>query len=143
MQADIGTDERAEQGREPVRRNTHKRAAADRAVQQIRLAYRLEHPHCQWIGCQHRGEDLHEIVRGPDRRKALGVPAALLHLCQEHHLLVHSQPSIVRDLAVKWVDNDGTFDIELIAQLRGRPASSITTTDVLDAAECLLNEQLE
>lgn len=123
-----------------MRRNTPKRASADRAVQRVRLAYRLEHPRCQWIGCFATGSELHEIVRGPDRHKALGEPAALLHLCGEHHRLVHAQPSIVRDLAVKWLYRDLSLDLEKIALLRGRPASSVTMTDVLAAAEVLLNE---
>jgi hypothetical protein len=70
--------------------------------------------------CNKPGEVLHEIARGAARGKALDQPAALLHLCNYHHTLVHNRPSVSRDLAVKQGANDGTYDLAKVNELRGR-----------------------
>ena len=63
---------------------------------------------------------MHEISRGAARGKALDQPAALLHLCHKHHTLVHNRPSVARDLRIKLIANDGTYDLRKVNELRGR-----------------------
>ena len=99
---------------------SRKRAKRLREVKPVRDAFREENPWCQWPGCNARAEVLHEIARGAARGKALDQPAALLHICHQHHTHAHNKPSVVRDLKVKQIANDGTYDLAKVNELRGR-----------------------
>lgn len=68
----------------------------------------------------------------PARGKSLDQPAALLHLCAQHHTHVHNKPSVARDLAVKQISGDGHYDLDKVNQLRGKV---ISQEEVDEAAE--------
>ena len=102
-----------------------------------REQFRWDNPRCQWPGCTAWTCDVHEIARGVHRKKALGVPAAMLALCRLHHDECHRRPSVVRDLAVKWRAKDGTYDRVAVNRLRGRQPEAITQAEVEAAAKQL------
>lgn len=99
-----------------------------------REQFRWDNPRCQWPGCHCLATDVHEIARGIYRRRALGFPAAMLALCRRHHDECHRRPSVVRDLAVKLLANDGTYDRVAVNRLRGRQPEAITQREVEEAA---------
>lgn len=99
--------------------------------------FRRDHPYCQWPGCDRLGYEVHEIARGPARQAAMLNPAAMLHLCTFHHGLAHYVPSFVRDLAVKLLAGDGTYDRVAVNLIRGRAPESISEIEVRLVANML------
>ena len=114
-----------------LRKRSPKRAAADRKVAPERKAYSAEFLICQCCN-KRKAVDVHEIARGSHRAKAVVDPATWLALCRQCHeeLGDYSKWPIVRQLALKLVNDPGRFDLGRINEIRGRSDGAITLEDV-------------
>ena len=91
----------------------------------------------QWDRCMACGStwrlEVHEIARGPARRRALREPAAWLLLCHGcHHdeFDDYSVQPISRQLALKRKIDPDNYDREKVNALRGRAPGAISEADV-------------
>ncbi len=108
--------------------NTDERRAYNDSCREAREQYRHEFHRCQWCGTT--GSEVHEIARGPGRRKALGVRAAWLHLCRDCHREIASIPP-AGQLAIKWLGDPVGYDRVTVNRLRGRADNAISEAEVL------------
>lgn len=76
--------------------------------------------------------EVHEIARGPARKKAVKSPAAWLLLCRQHHEQMGSLVvwPIVRQLALKRLRDPERYDRVAVNLLRGRAPEAITEAEV-------------
>ncbi len=116
-----------------MRRNTPKRAAADRRAAPVRRAYLEEFPVCQRPGCHYKATEVHEIARGPARAKAYQYRECWLALCRECHEEMggYGVWPLERQLAVKMLVDYDYFNLLLFNWLRSRGPEAVTVPDVL------------
>ena len=117
-----------------MRRMSNIRRTRNDEARPVREAYRWQHSVCQFPRCSRQTVDIHEIVRGPSRVLALDEPCALLALCRRHHDELHQQ-GLLYGLAVKWLAQDGTWDLSRVLDLLGRAGGAITILEVQQRAE--------
>ena len=91
----------------------------------VREQWRKEQDACMLPGCkasQRHGDtmEIHEIVGGADRAKALHLPALWLYLCHADHERFPSRPNqeqLVQELAIKlWADAEN-YDLNAVMRL--------------------------
>ena len=102
----------------------------------MREAYRWANSVCQFPRCSEPAADLHEIVRGSGRVLALDQPCALLSLCRQHHDELHRHDRLY-GLVIKWLTQDGTWDLSHVLRLLGLADGAITVLEVQQRAESI------
>lgn len=106
--------------RKYMRHTSTKTAKLNRTVNPIRAAYVAEKFTCECC-CKRQAVDLHEIVRGANRQKAIQYRACWLALCRACHELLgdYSIWPPARQVALKLLRDPEHFDIEKIKECRG------------------------
>lgn len=118
----------------PMKRNTPKRAKADRAARKPRQAFQDEFPWC-WFCENARATGVHEIAsgignRGPAVQQRFTWAAACWD-CNSRRLTDKSEWPVVRQLAFKFVNDREFFNLVEFNVLRGHAPGAITMADVI------------
>ena len=132
-----------------MRRNTPKRAKADRAAYTARRAYAELHPCCGICGELYFVQT-HEITSGPGRAWGFSHREAWLRLCgapaNDCHGMVQSewssQAMMARQYALKYIRDVKFYDRHALNVARGRDPEAITADDVR-AAHKLVKDLLK
>lgn len=75
--------------------------------------------------------EIHHIVRGVSRKKALYEKCVLIRTCQRCHFGYLDSMSIARQLALKWLNEEWHYDRQLVNRLRGRADDAVSESEVL------------
>lgn len=102
-----------------MRHWSKKRQQRWREVEAWRSRFKEEHPRCEFC-LKPLGEgDLHELVPGSSRQKALDQPYAVLHVHRQCHRILEML-TIPNQLAYLLRADPGRFDLEAYHRLIGR-----------------------
>jgi hypothetical protein len=74
--------------------------------------------------------ETHHIVRGPDRQKAKEERCALIRTCRRCHSERLNGMGVVRQLAIKWMNDRNGYDRVQVNTLRARSPEAITEGEV-------------
>lgn len=117
--------------RSRLKPRSRKKVLEIKAAGKDRDAFRREFPIC--MACRNKtATDIHEIPRGPARRKAYGDRRGWLHLCRPCHEEIgdYSKVPIERALVLKWRFDPAHFDLAWINTTRNRAPTAITLKDL-------------
>ena len=116
-----------------MRQQSTKRRRVVRNMDSARDAFREEMCRCAVPLCTLRGDDIHEIVRGPSRVTAYQERAAWLWLCRSHHdeFGDYAIWPLARQYALKAIVDLEHYDRVLLNRLRGRADNAIDEMEVL------------
>ena len=129
-----------------MRRNTKKRAAANRAAQPMLTEFAEEFPMC-WICPTTYLVQTHEMVSGANRAWGRSHREALLRACCDCHAdILHAQwqttEMMPMQYALKRIRDPEWYDRPMLNVARGRDPEAITADDVR-AAHLLVKELLK
>ena len=129
-----------------MRWKSKKRAKLERDCAASLDEYRVQFSACQMIGCAHWGEEIHHIMRGPNKARTFCSWWALLHLCHDCHLSVGNTRTwdLASQLALKvladasvWNDDVHNpmvcYDRAAACDILGGGENAVTEEDVWDA----------
>lgn len=118
----------------PMKRNTPKRAKADRRVAKPRAAFRDEFPWC-WYCEDAPATDVHEMASGVgNRSKAVQERFTWGSSCNDcncNRLTDKREWPLERQLAVKWINDREFFERVAFNRLRGRADNAITMAEII------------
>ena len=122
-----------------MKRNTPKRAAANRAAQPMLDEFRETFPMC-WICPTTYLIQTHEIVSGANRPWGRSHREALLRACCDCHAnILHAQWQTTENMpmqyALKLIRDPAFYNRTMLNVARGRDPEAITADDVREATE--------
>lgn len=120
-----------------MKRNTSKRAKADRSAKKLRTEFAEEFPWC-WFCEDAASSGVHEIASGNGNRgqavQERFTWAAACWDCNSNRLTdkgPNGEWPVVRQLAVKWINDRENVDLVAFNRLRGHDDNAITMADVI------------
>jgi hypothetical protein len=127
--------------RTPLRRRSARKRREDANCSLVRNEFRYEHARdlCWWDR-RRLGTEIHEILCGPLRRKAVSEPCCWLWLCRDCHREIQGWPAErkVDQLAVKMVRDFGNYNLTRVCLIRNPNAPNwITQAEVWAAVKRL------
>ena len=116
-----------------MRKVSRKRATINRQAETARKRFKEELKFCCLCGWAMPAIDVHEIVGGGARVKAIQTRAAWLLVCRLCHDQVQYMPR-VRQLVLKAKSDPVHYDRQAVNILAGRQADAITEAEVIQDA---------
>lgn len=124
-----------------LNKTSQRQRALDREAEAARDAFASQFPRC-WICGSTQDVDTHEMVCGSDRQKGVKHRCTWLRLCQwKCHLKVQSDYTrwpIAAQLALKRIRDESFYDRAKVCELRGRADTAVTTDEVLEWYEVVM-----
>lgn len=116
-----------------MRRVSKKRSRLQREVGPMRRDFVLNAGAC-WTCRKARATDCHEMASGSHRELALSERCtwlAVCTMCNCYRLTDKVEWPLVRQLAIKWINDAEYFNVEKFNLIRGRDRLAITWTEVV------------